>query len=399
MWDRIWGSRSQVRQQTETTSCRAGRRSSRQPLLEVLEDRQLMASLQSISNVTVPSLQGYTQPLLAASGFTDPQTFTVTSSNPAIAASIAQGQFWTINVSDPTDGVSGPLTFQLFNSVTPTTATNIETFTNAPDSFYNGTFINRVASDFPGATDYVVQGGSQNRNGTNTTNPSGVPFANENFQQLAFTGADQLAMANGGATTPTNGTQFFITTGQPNAELGYNYTIFGQMVTGQATLGALTQIPVQSQTPNGNGTTEISYPVNPVNITTATLSSTNPNGVLILDTTQATQGETSTITVTATDSTDHTTMSQSFVVTVGSYAGPSGSSARADPNHQFQASRERHNRYRRRKHRAASPVERPEYLPRLRRDCASDLCTAIATCPWHGQQLQRVNRHLYLYTE
>jgi len=66
--------------------------------------------------------------------------------------------------------------------------------------------------------------------------------------------------------------------------------------------------------------------VNPVNISTATLSSTNPNGVLILDTTQATQGQTSMITVTATDSFDHTTAQQSFVVTVGPYSGPTSSS-------------------------------------------------------------------------
>ena len=55
---------------------------------------------------------------------------------------------------------------------------------------------------------------------------------------------------------------------------------------------------------------------------TASLSTTNPNGVLILDTTQATAGATSTITVTATDSVDGTTTSQSFLVTVGAYGGP-----------------------------------------------------------------------------
>jgi len=170
-------------------------------LFESLEDRQLLASLQPIANLTAPSLQGVAVPLLSYQVNTDPQTFTVTSSNPAIGASIAQGQFWTINVSDPADGVTGPLTFQLFNSLTPTTATNIETFTSS--GFYNGSLINRIANGFPGPTDFVVQGGTQNRNATNNTNPSQVPFANENLQQLAFTGSDQLAMANSSATTPT----------------------------------------------------------------------------------------------------------------------------------------------------------------------------------------------------
>ena len=68
--------------------------------LDALEGRPLMtASLQTISNVSVPALQGTTVPLLANSGATDAQTFTVTSSNPDISASIAQGPFWTLGVS------------------------------------------------------------------------------------------------------------------------------------------------------------------------------------------------------------------------------------------------------------------------------------------------------------
>ena len=48
-----------------------------------------------------------------------------------------------------------------------------------------------------------------------------------------------------------------------------------------------------------------------------------PTALLLIDTTQATPGETATITVTATDSVDHTTDElRSFTVTVGAYAGP-----------------------------------------------------------------------------
>ena len=53
-----------------------------------------------------------------------------------------------------------------------------------------------------------------------------------------------------------------------------------------------------------------------MNITSATLSSTNPNGVLHIDTTQARVGETSTITVNATDPATGTPTSQQFTVTV-----------------------------------------------------------------------------------
>ena len=130
-------------------------------------------------------------------------------------------------------------------------------------------------------------------------------------------------MANSGVTTAgTNDTQFFITTGSPNSELGYNYTIFGQMVSGQSTLAQLTQIPVTTN-PSFGG--EDSLPVNEPTYS-ASLSSTNPNGVVVLDATQATAGQTSTITVTATDPTDGTTTSQSFLVTVGAYSGPTTSS-------------------------------------------------------------------------
>ncbi len=311
-------------------SPRPRRGHSLRPIPEDLEDRRLLtASLAPISNLSVPAEQGYTLPL-DGSGTTDAQNFTVTSSNPAIAAEVAQGQFWTLNVTytDPSNAAndfSGPVTFQLFSNsnLTPNTASKIESFTN--DGYYSniGKSITRVATGFPGATDFVIQGGAPNSDGTGSSGQPGTPFPNENVQQLAFTGTDQLGMANSAVTTTgTNDTQFFITTGSPNSELGYNYTIFGQMVSGQSTLAKLTQIPVTTN-PNLGG--EVSLPVN-APIYSASLSTTNPNGVVVLDTTQSTAGQTSTITVTATDPTDGTTASQSFLVTVGAYSGPTASS-------------------------------------------------------------------------
>ncbi len=216
------------------------RRMSCQPSLDALEDRQLLtASLQAISTVTVPALQGYTVPLLANSGATDAQTFTVTSSNPDITASVAQGPFWTLGVSyndsaNPTDSFTGSLTFQLFQSLTPNTVKMIEQFTN--DGFYvnSGDYFPRIVSDFDSPLTTVIQGGATNDTGTGSSGQPNTPFANENVQQLALTGVDQLALANAGGTD-TNDTQFFINTGPADA-LGYNYTVFGQLVAGQATL-------------------------------------------------------------------------------------------------------------------------------------------------------------------
>src|SRR5262249_27493531 len=149
--------------------------------------------------------QGFTQRLLANVGATNNQTFTVTSTNPNVGATIATGQFWTINVqyTDPNNGAnnfSGPLVFQLFENpnLTPKTAAHIEEFTN--DGYYTGKHFTRVATGFPNASDYVVQGGAPNPDGTGNSGQPGTPFQNENVQQLAFTGAEQLAMANAGGT-------------------------------------------------------------------------------------------------------------------------------------------------------------------------------------------------------
>lgn len=344
MWDRIRIGRSPAGRPGDGAGVRAGRRSARRPLVEPLEGRALMASLAAISNLTVPAQQGYTVPL-DGSGTTDDQTFTVTSSNPDIAANIVSGPFWTVNVqyTDPSNSqndFSGPLVFQLFNNagsttLTPNTVSHIEEFTN--DGYYTSTgkYITRVATGFPGATDYVIQGGAPNPDGTGNSGQPNTPFANENVQQLAFTGTDQLAMANAGGTN-SNDTQFFITTGSPNSELGYGYTIFGQMIpnptsssvpSDQTTLAKLTQIPVQYN----SSLDEDSQPVNNPIFTSVSLSNTNPSGTLLLDTTQATAGETSTITVTATDPTNGTTTTQTFTVTVGAYGGPTGSSTNPPP--------------------------------------------------------------------
>jgi cyclophilin family peptidyl-prolyl cis-trans isomerase len=332
MWVRIRVNRSNVKQHAEGTSRKPRRRSSQQPNFEALEDRQLLtASLQAIQPLQVPAQQGYTQPLLANTGATEPQTFTVTSSNPDIAASIIQGQYWTLGVSytdpvTPTNSFTGSLTFQLFNNLTSNTVSMINEFTN--DSYYvdTGKYFPRIVTNFGSTGFTVVQGGSGTLTGSGSSGQPGTPFANESFQQLPLSGINQLSMANSGGTD-SNDTQFFINTGSLNSALGYGYTVFGQLLLGTATLGKMAAIPVMTNTVTG----EDSQPVNPLTITSATLAAegTNPNGTLLLDTTQAKQGETSTITVTATEPSSHTSTSESFVVTVGAYGGP------ADPTINF----------------------------------------------------------------
>jgi cyclophilin family peptidyl-prolyl cis-trans isomerase len=296
-----------------------------------LEGRQLLtsATLQPISPITVPAKQGYTVPLLAATGATAAQTYTVTSSNPNIAASIATGPFWNVGVSytDPANAAndfSGTLTFQLFQSLTPTTVSNISMLTNDGYFVNSGKFFSRIISGF------VVQGGSPTLNGLEPNPP--VSFGTEVVQQLAFTGTYQLGMAHSSLPN-SNTSQFFITLGPQNSDLSYRYTVFGQLLTGVGTVNQMAAVPVMANTapvPPGQHP-EISQPVNPITITSATLTSTSADGVLLLDTTQANAGQTSTITITATDPSDGTKTSQAFVVTVGSYGGPTDPSINFRP--------------------------------------------------------------------
>ncbi len=347
MLDRIWKVHSRS-DRHEAGSRPGSKHSGCQPLVEVLEGRQLLtATLLPIANVTVPAQLGY-QLTLDSGGSTD-QTYTATSSNPNIQVSVApqmssvtpqtanQPQYWTITVSHSPANSSDvtinneSMTFQLFGDLTPQTVARIATLTN--DNYYTtatlpnssplgpGKYFPRITSvSDPAAGFSVLQGGSGDPTSTSSSSGLTPTIATEPVQQLAFTGQSQIAMANTGAANSTDA-QFFITNGVPSAStqqaFDFNYTVFGQLVSGQQTVTDLSKVAV---TTNSGG--ENSQPITPVVINSVALTPTNPNGVLHIDTTSATAGQTATITVTATDPTDHTTATQSFTVTVSSYSGP-----------------------------------------------------------------------------
>src|SRR3954462_5948060 len=116
MSDRAW---SRVYRQENLKPSRGRCR----PLLESLEGRMVLnASLASLPAVSVPTLLGYQVPLNGSGSNTTQQTYKVTSSNPDIKATVAQGKFLTMNVShtasDSTDVTFGvptpvPITYQL----------------------------------------------------------------------------------------------------------------------------------------------------------------------------------------------------------------------------------------------------------------------------------------------
>jgi cyclophilin family peptidyl-prolyl cis-trans isomerase len=287
-------------------------------VLESLEGRDLLTgSLAALPNISVPAFLGYQVPLDGSGSNAPTQTFTVTSSNPDITATVGQGQFVTYNVSHTSSGqgdpsFSGNIVVEFFNDLTPMTATKIEGFIGT--GYYNGLQFFRVANMFPTASDFIVQGGSKNNTSSFQSGLPGTPFANEIVQQVAFTNPGQLAMANTGKPN-SNDTQFFFTTGAAsNLSFGQTngYTIFGQVVSGQNLVNEMSQVTLQNMTQPLD-----SQPVSPIVMNTVSVSGTNnPNGVLHVNATQALSGETSTITVTATDPATNTSQSRSFQVTV-----------------------------------------------------------------------------------
>ena len=97
------------------------------------------------------------------------------------------------------DTKHGQITVQLFDKLAPMT---VENFTRlAKKGYYDGTTFHRVISDF------MIQGGDPEGNGTGGESIWGHPFEDEFTDQL-FNLRGALSMANSGPNT--NGSQFFI---------------------------------------------------------------------------------------------------------------------------------------------------------------------------------------------
>ena len=89
--------------------------------------------------------------------------------------------------------------------------------------YYDGLIFHRVIDGF------MIQGGDPLGTGTGGESIWGKPFPDEFSENLRFDETGLLAMANSGPTT--NGSQFFITTSEPEW-LNDKHTIFGKVVSG-----------------------------------------------------------------------------------------------------------------------------------------------------------------------
>ncbi len=112
----------------------------------------------------------------------------------------------------------GAIELELFAKQTPVTVNNFVFL--ARQGFYDGVTFHRIIPQF------MIQGGDPQ--GTGTGGP-GYQFEDEIVKDLTFSERGLLAMANAGPGT--NGSQFFITTSEPE-HLNGKHTIFGRVTDG-----------------------------------------------------------------------------------------------------------------------------------------------------------------------
>lgn len=158
----------------------------------------------------------------------------------------------------------GDIVIKLFPNLAPKAVENF--VTHSKNGYYNGLTFHRVISEF------MIQGGDPNGNGTGGESIWGTPFEDEFSAQLFnFRGA--LSMANSGPDT--NGSQFFIVqaktvddelveqmkqAGFPEAAiekykevggtpwLDQKYTVFGQVIEGMNVVDDIASVKVDSTT-------------------------------------------------------------------------------------------------------------------------------------------------------
>jgi peptidyl-prolyl cis-trans isomerase A (cyclophilin A) len=133
--------------------------------------------------------------------------------------------------------------------------TDPETNQTKHTPFYAGTTFHRVIPDF------MIQGGDPLGTGYGTP---GYKFDDEVSPNRTFDRPGILAMANSGPNT--NGSQFFITV-SPQERLNGNYSIFGEVVSGQDVVDAISKVP----------TDENNKPLTPVKITAISIKSVKSN--------------------------------------------------------------------------------------------------------------------------
>jgi cyclophilin family peptidyl-prolyl cis-trans isomerase len=126
----------------------------------------------------------------------------------------------------------GTIQLQLFAKDAPITVNNFVFLAN--QHFYDGLTFHRIVKGF------VIQGGDPKGDGSGSP---GYQFKDELNNDLKYD-VGTLAMANSGKNT--NGSQFFIVSGQQGTTLPKSYTIFGKVTMGTDVVTAIEDIPTTS---------------------------------------------------------------------------------------------------------------------------------------------------------
>ena len=131
----------------------------------------------------------------------------------------------------------GDIMIEMMEEDAPRTVANFAKL--AKEGFYDGTKFHRVIKGF------MIQGGDPLSKDDSQmarwgTGGPGYAFSDE------LTGAEKypqgtVAMANSGPNT--NGSQFFIVTASPGAQLPPSYTVFGKVVSGMNAALAIENVP------------------------------------------------------------------------------------------------------------------------------------------------------------
>jgi len=130
----------------------------------------------------------------------------------------------------------GPITIALDAKQAPKTVNNFVFLSRY--HFYDGLTFHRIVPDF------VIQGGDPQGNGQGGP---GYKFEDE-LPKAGQYKVGSLAMANSGPNT--NGSQFFIITGQQGVQLPPQYSLFGQVTAGMDTVSKIAALGVPGA-PNG----------------------------------------------------------------------------------------------------------------------------------------------------
>ncbi|KAK9284180.1 hypothetical protein L1049_023348 [Liquidambar formosana] len=127
----------------------------------------------------------------------------------------------------------GDLNIELHCDITPRTCENFITLCER--GYYNGIAFHRNIRNF------MIQGGDPTGTGRGGESIWGKPFKDEVNSKLLHSGRGVVSMANSGPHT--NGSQFFILY-KSAKHLDFKHTVFGMVVGGLTTLGAMEKVPI-----------------------------------------------------------------------------------------------------------------------------------------------------------